>query len=213
MPSTEISLPAAGLRGVAYIAALAGLMQSILLIDAHAATGPNFSELSMTEITQAIVLLLCASSMLYIRQRLRVMPTVTLLLWAFFSASFVRENDLWLDTYVFDGAWQALVTLILIPVLFTVLRCRRAFAREFSQISNTFGFGLFAGGFLTTYVFSRLYGRTELWQTMMGDGYLRVVKDAAEELTELIGYTLLLFACIEMVLLARRLRTPATNGN
>ena len=40
----------------------------------------------------------------------------------------------------------------------------------------------------------------------MGEHYLRIIKDAAEEITELAGYSLLLFASVELLLLARRLR-------
>lgn len=204
-------MPALSFRPIAfragiYILFLAGLMQAILMVDARHTGAPNFSETSLTEITQATLLFLCTTSMLVIRQRFRVLRTVSLLMGAFFAMSFVRENDLWLDRYVFDGAWECLVILIAVPALVMAIRSRRAFLEEFKLIGNSIGFGLFAGGFLTTYVFSRLYGRSVLWQALMGDAYLRVVKDAAEEITELTGYSLLLFACIELLLLAGKLR-------
>lgn len=197
---------AISIRACLYIVVLIGLMQGIFLIDAQRAGGPDFSEISLTEFTQAALLLACSIMMLYIRHRMRALPTVCLLLWAFFTASFVRENDAWLDRFVFDGAWQLLVAVIVLPTLCIVIRRRHRFLSEFRQMANTLGFGLFASGFLITYVFSRFYGRVVLWQALMGDQYLRVVKDAAEEITELAGYSLLLFACIEIVLLARRLR-------
>ncbi|MDP1086466.1 transporter, partial [Klebsiella pneumoniae] len=70
--------------------------------------------------------------------------------------------------------------------------------------ANSFSFGLFAAGFLTTYVFSRLYGRQDFWRAVLQENYLRDFKSAAEELVELFGYALLLIAVIELVLLARR---------
>ncbi|WP_110643798.1 hypothetical protein [Salinicola sp. CPA57] len=193
-------------RAGLYILFLAGLMQAVLMVDARHAVAADFSETSLTEITQAALLFLCTVLMLIIRQRVGVLRNVSLLLAAFFAISLVRENDLWLDTYLFDGAWEWLVVLMALPALLSVLRSRRAFLEEFSLIANSLGFGLFAGGFLTTYVFSRLYGRSELWHALMGDHYLRIVKDAAEEITELTGYSLLLFASVELLLLARRLR-------
>ncbi len=203
-----LSLPVrtVALRGVLYILLLAGLMQATLQIDVMHPGGPNLTETSLTEISQAAMLFLSAVLMLVIRQRLQVMRTTSLLLWAFFAASFVRENDSWLDIYAFDGAWQCLVALIVVPTLAISIIRHKAFASEFRLFSNSLGFGLFAGGFLTTYLFSRLYGRSEMWQALMGDGYLRVVKDAAEEMTELAGYSLLLFASVELCLLAVRLR-------
>lgn len=200
------SLRAVALRAGVYILALAGLMQVVLMIDVKHAGAPNFSEVSVTEITQAALLFLCTVLMLVIRQHFRVLRSVSLLMGAFFAISFVRENDQWLDVYVFDGAWECLVVLLALPALALVIRARRDFLEEFSLIANSLGFGLFAGGFLTTYVFSRLYGRSELWQALMGEHYLRMVKDAAEEITELAGYSLLLFASVELLLLARRLR-------
>ncbi|OLO03047.1 hypothetical protein [Salinicola socius] len=193
-------------RAGLYILFLAGLMQAVLMVDARHPVAADFSETSLTEITQAALLFLCTVLMLIIRQRVGVLRNVSLLLAAFFAISLVRENDLWLDTYLFDGAWEWLVVLMALPALLSVLRSRRAFLEEFSLIANSLGFGLFAGGFLTTYVFSRLYGRSELWHALMGDHYLRIVKDAAEEITELTGYSLLLFASVELLLLARRLR-------
>lgn len=201
------SLPfrAVALRAGVYILFLAGLMQAVLIVDARHSSAPNFSETSFTEITQAVLLLLCTISMLVIRHHFKAFRTVSLMMAAFFAMSFVRENDLWLDSYVFDGAWECLVALIAVPTLAVTLRARRDFLDEFAQLSNSLGFGLFAGGFLTTYVFSRLYGRHELWQALMGEHYLRVVKDAAEEITELTGYSLLLFASVELLLVARRI--------
>lgn len=201
------SLPfrAVALRAGIYILFLAGVMQAVLMVDARYPGAPNFSETSLTEITQAVLLLLCTLSMLLIRYHFEALRTVSLMLGAFFAMSFVRENDLWLDSYVFDGAWECLVALIAVPTLAVTLRARRDFVEEFAQISNSLGFGLFAGGFLTTYVFSRLYGRHELWEALMGEHYLRVVKDAAEEITELTGYSLLLFASVELLLVARKI--------
>ncbi|SDL27859.1 hypothetical protein SAMN05661010_01309 [Modicisalibacter muralis] len=64
---------------------------------------------------------------------------------------------------------------------------------------------MFAAGFLDTYIFSRPYGRSEFWEAILAESYVRVFKDVAEEVTALFGYTLLLFAVIELLLLARRI--------
>ncbi len=41
-------------------------------------------------------------------------------------------------------------------------------------------------------------------QALLAERYVRVFKDAAEEVTELFGYTLLMFAMVELVLWIRR---------
>lgn len=210
---TGFSFRAVSARAGAYILLLAGLMQAVLTIDARHVGAPNFGETSLTELTQALLLLFCALMMGYMRYRYRVLRIISLLMGAFFAMSLIRENDLWLDTYVFDGAWQCLVALVALPALVATIRARHDFVDEFAQVSNSLGFGLFAGGFLTTYVFSRLYGRSELWQALMGDHYLRVVKDAAEEITELTGYSLLLFASIELLLMGKALHQARSASN
>ncbi|WP_110686846.1 hypothetical protein [Salinicola aestuarinus] len=194
------------IRAVLYILALAALAQAALVIDACRAGGPDFSEVSFTEITQALLLLSASLLMVYMRQCQRMFPTAALLLGGLFFASFIRENDMWLDTYVFDGSWQVLVTLVTLPALVIAIVRRQQLLSELRQLTDSLGFGLFAGGFLITYLFSRLYGRSELWHALMREDYLRVVKDAAEEITEMSGYALMLFGCLEMVLLARRVQ-------
>ncbi|WP_280538818.1 hypothetical protein [Chromohalobacter sp. 11-W] len=201
-PEAPFGFKAILLRALCYILIVAGIMQLVML-DAQSGVD-QFSETSLTELTQSALLLLSSLLMAYIYRHPDTIPHVSLLLGTFLFASFVRENDAWLDIYVFDGAWQVIVTLIVLPTLFVVIRHRHAFAEEFKSISNSLGFGMFAAGFLTTYVFSRLYGRSAFWEAMLGDHYQRVIKDAAEEVTELAGYMLLFFACIELVLLVRR---------
>ena len=124
----------------------------------------------------------------------------------FILASLAREQDHHLDLHVFDGAWQLVVFLIVVPCLVLVWRNREKFLQEFNDYSHSSAFGLFAAGFLTTYVFSRLYGRTEFWRTLMDASYDRAIKNSAEEVTELMGYMLLFFATVELLLLVRRLR-------
>jgi hypothetical protein len=54
-------------------------------------------------------------------------------------------------------------------------------------------------------IFSRLYGRQDFWRAVMQDNYIREFKDVAEEAIELLGYSLILFAMIELLLIARRI--------
>lgn len=202
-PTAPIGFGATCLRATLYILLIAALLQGIYYEALYLPTRRSFSELGFTELCQSMVLaasagLLCAPS------ARRELPTVSLLLFALIFASLIREQDFYLDKYVFDGAWQLLVTLVLLPCLSLVLWRRRSFVAEFASYSNSFSFGLFASGFLVTYVFSRLYGRSEMWIAILGEHYQRTFKDAAEEITELLGYSLILIAIIELALLTRR---------
>ena len=53
-----------------------------------------------------------------------------------------------------------------------------------------------ASGFLVVLVFSRLFGIHALWQHLMLGDYNRVVKNMAEEGTELLGYSLCWLASV-----------------
>lgn len=198
-----IGFKATCLRATLYILTIGVLMQGVYYEGVHL-TGIRFSEQGFTEHMQSVLLGLCSALLIYVHQRLPHFRHLALLMFAFLFASLIREQDARLDAYLFDGAWQVLVTLVILPSLYVVIRSRRAFLDEFSRYADSFSFGLFAAGFLCTYVFSRLYGRGAFWEAIMQENFVRVFKDTAEEVTELFGYALLLLAVIELILLARR---------
>lgn len=192
------------LRATLYILFIAAIAQGAYL-EAIYLPSVRYTELGFTEFTQTVILATCCCMLLYIRHVLKVWPTVTLLLLAFIAASLVREQDYFFDEYVARHTWKILVALIVIPTLAWVITKRRAFLDEFRYYSNTFAFGLFAGGVLVTYVFSRLYGRQIFWRAVLEDNYVRIFKNVAEEVVELLGYSLILFATLELLLLALRI--------
>lgn len=165
----------------------------------------RFSEQGFTELAQTLLLISACSILLYVRLVLKVWPHVTLLLLAFLTASLIREQDSFLDDYVAEHAWKVLVTIVILPSITWVAIHRRRFAAELAEYSQTFSLGLFTAGFFTTYAFSRLYGRKEFWQAIMQEHYRDRIKSMAEEVVELLGYSLILFAMIELLLLARRM--------
>ncbi|MFW3613762.1 hypothetical protein [Billgrantia antri] len=202
-PAAPIGFAAACLRAVFYILLIAAFLQGIYYEALYLPARRSFAELGFTELCQS-VLLAASALLLCTPSARRELPTVSLLIFALIVASLIREQDYYLDRHLFDGAWQLLVTLVLLPCLTLVLWRRQRFSSEFVTYGNSFSFGLFAAGFLVTYVFSRLYGRSEMWMAILEEHYLRTFKEAAEEITELLGYSLILIAVIELVLLSRR---------
>ncbi len=200
-----IGFKATCIRATLYILTIGALMQGVYYEGIYLGGETRFSEIGFTELMQSLLLGLASGLLWYAHRHLAPFRHLALLMFLFLFASFIREQDAFLDAYVFDGAWQVLVSLVLVPGLFVVIRRRQGFLEEFSRYADSFSFGLFAAGFLCTYVFSRLYGRGEFWEAILAERYVRVFKDTAEEVTELFGYALLLFAVIELILLARRL--------
>ncbi|KPQ26146.1 MAG: hypothetical protein HLUCCA13_00210 [Halomonas sp. HL-48] len=191
------------IKAILYVLGIGAIAQGAFL-EALYLPEVRFSELGFTELTQTLTLAVSCVLLLYVRHVLKVWPTVTLLLLAFIGSSLVREQDAFLDQYIADGTWQIIVSIIVVPSLIWVVMHRRRFLDEFVHYSNSFSFGLFTAGVLTTYIFSRLYGRQDFWRAVLQDSFVREFKDVAEEVVELLGYSLILIATIELMLLARR---------
>ncbi|MCE9665331.1 hypothetical protein LY622_18050 [Halomonas sp. M5N1S17] len=205
-----IGFRATCVRATLYILLIAALAQGAYY-EALYFHEVRFSEHGFTELAQSALLATASALLLYTRQVLRVMPNVTLLIFAFVFSSLIREQDYWLDLWVADHTWKVLVTLVIVPILYWIIRERQRFVEEFAGYANSFSFGLFAAGVLTTYVFSRLYGRSVFWEAVLQEHYVRTFKDAAEEVVELLGYALILIAVIELTLLARRWRSARSD--
>ncbi|UXZ54861.1 hypothetical protein LOS15_02150 [Halomonas sp. 7T] len=203
-PAWPIGFQTILVRAVLYVLFIGAIAQGAYL-EALYLPNVRFSELGFTEFTQTLVLATCCAMLIYIRHILKVWPTVTLLLLAFVAASLVREQDHFLDTYVARHMWKILVALIIVPSLAWVIIHRRRFLEEFAHYSNTFAFGLFTAGVLTTYIFSRLYGRQDFWRAVLEESYSGTFKSVAEEVVELLGYSLILIATLELLLLALRI--------
>ncbi|RZU99406.1 hypothetical protein [Spiribacter vilamensis] len=191
-------------RAIIYVLVIGAIAQGAYW-EAQYLPEVRFSELGFTELTQTCVLITSCLLLVYIRQVLQIWPNLTLLLLAFVAASLVREQDAFLDHYVATHTWKILVSLIVIPSITWVVIQRRRFLAEFARYSNTLSLGLFTAGILVTYAFSRLFGRQVFWRAVMQEGYMRDVKDMAEEVIELLGYSIILIAIVELLLLARRI--------
>lgn len=183
----------------------------IMIMDANSGTG-RFGETSWVELTQLVMLAAASCLCLLLRWRSDAYSVAALLLAGFLGASFIRECDAFLDTYVFDGCWQVMVFSLTGYVLWRTWKERLRFIIEMKTYLHSLSCGLFMSGFLTTYVFSRLVGRKVFWQALMGESYLRSIKDAAEECTELLGYTFLLFSVIELAIMAARHTPPVAQS-
>ena len=53
-------------------------------------------------------------------------------------------------------------------------------------------------------------GRGSFWTSVMGENYMRVVKNIVEEGTETLGYTLIFISAVELVLICRKRRHAVT---
>lgn len=139
---------------------------------------------------------------------MRKFGALLLLLSGFCAALFVREfNNFFLT--LFKGAWQIVVTFILIITGYFVFLNRHTLIQPIRKFLKTPAFGWIAAGFLIIMVFSRLYGLHGIWYNILGheltDAH-RSVKNASEEGIELLGYTIFFFGTLEYLIIRHRKR-------
>ena len=117
----------------------------------------------------------------------------------FFAMHLVREFDLFLDM-VFDGLWQIIAFSMLGLAVLLFVKNKQIIIQQIGALKNDISTGLFLIGLTLLHVFSRLWGKSDNWKTLLEDNYRRVFKDLAEEGIELVSYSILLIATIQLFL-------------
>ncbi|SBS28898.1 hypothetical protein MAQ5080_01241 [Marinomonas aquimarina] len=187
------------LRGLIYLLALAGIAQCIALEAFQFGTAAEYGESSLVEHLQdlftfssALTFMVCA----YLSKPLR---QACILLGALMFMMFVRESDSLLDAQVFDGAWQLIVGAVIIATVYGLRNQVKDSYDSLKRFSQTSSFGFVVAGLVVVLAFSRMFGRTSFWQSVMGDAYVRTVKNIVEEGTELLGYSIVMIAATELL--------------
>ena len=187
------------IRVIIYGAVLLGVTQ-VIFLDAFEQVDfeltHKYGEYSYTEWGQVIFLIMIISMFIWSAKLDKNNQAASIVVAGFFTMALIREFDMHLD-FVFDGLWQILALLTLLITLWLVYKRKAFFRDSINYFFRTTAFGFITAGFLTTFVFSRLYGRKEFWRQVMEDGYMRTVKNASEESIELLGYTIIFFGAIE----------------
>ncbi|NEV93884.1 hypothetical protein G3567_06940 [Psychroflexus sp. YR1-1] len=198
--------------------AYAGLMFLMSLIIQFDFAEGEVKEDSLIEITQEVILLIGSLLLIGFSSKAKDFRIFNLTLAGILGIHFVREFDFWLNTQLFDKAWQVLALIILVFVVVMVIRNWKKLVLETASISKTYGFAFFFSGFIILHVFSRLYGRKIMWIDLLRDthtkyvveengdkiiplrDFMRPVKDASEESIELLAYSIILIGVVEMII-------------
>lgn len=192
------------LRSLVYLLAVAGVAQLISLEGYQLLSAAEYNEQSLTEHLQDFMSFFSCMLFLYAARINKKLNIAATLLAALLAMMFVRESDAVLDQYVFDGAWQTIVGLIFVCVLVFLWGRFTSIYASLKEYFLESSFGTFLAGFVTILAFSRLMGRGSFWQAVMGDSYMRIVKNIVEEGIETLGYTLILISAVELVIACRR---------
>lgn len=189
------------------------LLAQLMMLDASR-TGQElkFMESTYTEWAQQIILLSMTAIFGHCAYHFKDLRGVSLLLGGVSLAGLVREYNNFFNEQVFDGAWQTLVLLVVVLTGFLLKKYGKSFWLGVEKFYQSLSFGFLLAGFLTTFVFSRLFGKTRFWEAVMEEKYFRSVKNAAEECTELLGYSLLFIAALEYFFLTRSINQKKKPG-
>lgn len=152
-------------------------------------------ETSFTETTQEIMLAVIAALFFIAAQRRPAQRGALTLVAGFYSCMLIRELDFVFDT-IQHGSWIWFALAVTAGCLAVALRTPKKTLHALARLLQHRSWPVMASGFLVVLVFSRLFGIHALWQHLMLGDYNRVVKNMAEEGTELLGYGLCWLASV-----------------
>ena len=185
------------LKLVVYSGVLA-VIAHLIYLDAFQENVPiKYLENTFTEWSQVGCLVLMLLLFIVSWKIARTGEKLSILMSGASVVALIREFNNFFNDQVFDGAWQSLALVAAIITATLLYRNKGDFMPAFTRFVQSSSCGVMMAGFITTFVFSRLFGRTIFWEAVMEEQYFRSVKNAAEEGTELLGYGLMLIGAIE----------------
>lgn len=179
------------IRIIVYAFLVFGISEAIFYDAGHPYGDSYFSERTLTEIGQEIIFFVLFGLYLFLGFKWKAIQPFSNLVALFFLMSFIREfNFLALD-------WSYLALVVLIFFIWLVIRDWKKILEATTLFFSAPPSSWFLAGFLTTYIFSRLMGRSKFWRLMYDDVSYRLAKAATEEGIELMGDTVMLIGAIE----------------
>lgn len=155
------------------------------------------SEYSPVEIMQPGMLIICGLLYAWVANHCPTQRPIAFLFGGMALMFMIRELDYFLDRFVADNFWQLLIGIAAALIIAYTWRQRRRFRIAWLRLWPSPGLTLLFAGATINFAFVQIIGHEPFWQAILGDGYLRIVKVAVEELIELSGYFLWLIGTIE----------------
>jgi len=179
------------IRVLIYSLLVFGMAEGVFFDAGHPRGTSYFSEATFTEVAQEVIFFVLFVLYLILGYKWREIQPVSNIVSVFFLISFFREFNF----LSIDWSYPALVALIVLIwlVVRDFKKIKAATIRLFSVPASSW----LLAGCLTTYIFSRLMGRSKFWRLMYKDETYRLAKAGTEEGIELLGDTLMLIGAIE----------------
>lgn len=160
------------------------------------------SEYSPVEIIQTGILAICGLLLAWVAMNCPSQRPVAFFFGGMAIAFFIRELDFFLDRAV-DNLWEVLVAIPTALVIVYTYRHRRRFRIAWGRVWPSPGLAILFSGAIVMFAFVQIVANENLWMSVLGEDYRRVVKLAVEEIMELAAYFLWLIGTIEYTYQAR----------
>ena len=155
----------------------------------------DIREHSFVELGQSIFLF--ATSVIFMYLASKKKANGLWLVAGFFVCMLIREQDAYFDD-IFHGSWAYFA---LASVVFFVWKAwsqgKDNVLKTLAEYMQSPPFTTMSFGVMIILFFSRAMGMGKLWKLVMGENFIRVVKNVVEEGTELFGYSIIFLAAIE----------------
>ncbi|MBT9430971.1 hypothetical protein JZM24_00075 [Candidatus Sodalis endolongispinus] len=171
-------------------AVVIALLTSLLFIDINGFHNGEH-ESSLTEIVQELILVMIHGLLL----RNAALRHSSALIGGFFLCMLIREMDFAFDLIRHGSRLWFALAVTLAALLYAGRSPQRTLAGLVVFFKHP-SYGMLSAGLLTVLLFARLMGMCTLWHTLLADDFIRTVKNAVEEGTELFGYALCLLATL-----------------
>ena len=150
----------------------------------------SLGEQSITELLQALFLLLSVLCF-YQLKRNNHLPRATTLVSGFFTVLLIRELDAYFDL-IAHGFWVYPALIITLSSILYALK-GNLLHEQMSRLLDDKNMQALITFTILLFVFSRLYGMGDFWKGVMGEQYVRDVKNISEETIELLFYAFIAF--------------------
>lgn len=157
--------------------------------------GGNVAESSPVEWVQEIMLFFTLLLFFGLAKKQAEYRSFATLVGSFFTCLLIRELDGVFDQ-ITHGFWKYPAWAVAVIAIGYAIKHKQATLEKLVEYSKHPSFGLMLGGLCSLLVFSRLFGMGALWTEVMGDNYVRTVKDLVEEGVELMCYTLIFSSAV-----------------
>lgn len=155
----------------------------------------NLGELSLTEFLQEGMLLIATCLFGLIAKNNPEIRHAYILITGFFACLLIRELDAFFDL-IYHGFWIVPALLVALSAIgYAAKQPQKTIQGLCEHVQNKNSTSMIVG-LAILLVFSRLFGMGSLWEGILGDDFVRTVKNIAEEGTEVLGYVMMFYSAL-----------------